>query len=111
MHSLDLQRCYSLTNRSAVLTSGCGTDLHRELLNALCISPKTVLLVTHNIEDAVLLSDIVYVASGLRLSSLTSFHISSDKPRQPSDPCLIETVGTIAQYMLKTASIMEDQHG
>jgi ABC-type nitrate/sulfonate/bicarbonate transport system ATPase subunit len=83
-------------------------DLHHEFLNALQISPKTVLLVTHNIEDAVLLSDIVYVASGPYLGSLTSFHISSDKPRQSSDPYLVETVGTIAQYMLKTVSIMED---
>lgn len=86
-------------------------DLHREFQNALQVSPKTVLLVTHNIEDAVLLSDIVYVASGSPLGTLTSFNIAADNPRQPSDARLVEAVSAIAQHMLTTADTVEANHG
>lgn len=75
--------------------------LHQELEKALRTSPKTVVLVTHNVEDAVLLSDTVYVAPSSPLGALRPWEISLSKPRRFTDPAVAEVVTEIVNFMLE----------
>ncbi|MEI6915674.1 MAG: ABC transporter ATP-binding protein, partial [Armatimonadota bacterium] len=64
-------------------------DLHREFLKSLAVEPAAVVLVSHSIEDAVLLSDVIHVLSGPPLRTSATFRLGSSRPRDPgSEECL-----------------------
>lgn len=71
--------------------------MQRELLRIWAGSGKTVVFVTHDVGEAVLLSDTVYVMStGPRAKIKHRFDIPADRPRSTTDPelsTLIDTIG------------------
>lgn len=76
-------------------------DLLEKLQRALQESPRTVLLVSHCIEDAVLLSDAVYVFESSPLSKPTVFDVSLPRPRQPDDPAVAELTRSVVHHVLR----------
>lgn len=56
-------------------------DLHGVLLNRLDTNPITVIMVSHNIDDALLLSDTVYLLSQSPLRIAKVFSVPFKKPR------------------------------
>jgi NitT/TauT family transport system ATP-binding protein len=57
---------------------------------------KSILMITHDIEEALLLADEVLVLSSMPMKILERFTLKSSKPRRVSDPQLIE----IKEYVL-----------
>ena len=57
---------------------------------------KSILMITHDIEEALLLADEVLVLSRLPMRIIERFDLSGSKPRRPSDHHLIE----IKEYVL-----------
>ena len=51
---------------------------------------KSILMITHNIDEALMLADEVLVMSRLPMKILEQFALSGPKPRRLSDPALIE---------------------
>ncbi len=60
--------------------------LQEELLNLQLEFGKTVLMITHDVEEALLLADDVVILSSSPMRLLERIHITSPKPRRPSDP-------------------------
>jgi len=60
--------------------------LQEELLNLQLEFGKTVLMITHDVEEALLLADDVVILSSSPMRLLERIHIASAKPRRPSDP-------------------------
>lgn len=60
--------------------------LQEELLNLQLEFGKTVLMITHDVEEALLLADYVVILSSSPMRPLEHIHITSPKPRRPSDP-------------------------
>ena len=63
---------------------------------------KTILMITHDIEEALLLADEVYLLSPMPMIIKERFVLDQPKPRQFSDPALLK----MKQYML--AQLEED---
>ena len=51
---------------------------------------KSILMITHNIDEALILADEVRVVSQLPMRTLEQFNLSGPKPRRLNDPDLIE---------------------
>jgi ABC-type nitrate/sulfonate/bicarbonate transport system ATPase subunit len=58
---------------------------------------KSILMITHDIEEALRLADEVLVLSGRPMRILDRFSLKESKPRRLDDPQLIE----IKEYVLK----------
>jgi ABC-type nitrate/sulfonate/bicarbonate transport system ATPase subunit len=74
-------------------------DLQHELQNYLQIHETTVILVSHNIEDVVFLSDTVHVLSNDRMKVERSFPVAADRPRRRGDPVLEATHRAILEHL------------
>ena len=66
--------------------------MRRELLAALEARPRTVVLVTHDIDDAVCLADRVVVLSPRPATVECEIALDGDRPRDPGDPQVIAAV-------------------
>jgi sulfonate transport system ATP-binding protein len=73
--------------------------LQEELRSVLEEQRTTVVMVSHSIDDAVFLSDSVYVLSEAPMRVETIFHVDSPRPRQRGDARLVETVGLITRHL------------
>ena len=51
---------------------------------------KSILMITHNIDEALMLADEVLVMSRLPMQIVEQFDLSGTKPRRPGNPALIE---------------------
>ena len=76
-------------------------ELQEELLKILQIQPTTVVMVSHSVEDAVFLSDTVYLVSDSPMKIEATFPIEVKKPREPKDPKLSEISDEITRHMRK----------
>lgn len=65
-------------------------DMHRWLTDALAAEPRTVLLVTHDIEEALVLADRVCVLSPRPAGIVGELAVPGGRPRDPADPALVE---------------------
>jgi NitT/TauT family transport system ATP-binding protein len=68
------------------------TRLHmqRWLIDALRHQPRTVVLVTHDVEEAILLADRVVVLSPRPGRLLEQFQVTIERPRVHTDPRVVE---------------------
>ncbi len=64
-------------------------EIHRWLAGALAVQPRTVLLVTHDIEEALVLADRVCVLSPRPARIVAELAVPGARPRDPADPALI----------------------
>ncbi|HYY40116.1 MAG TPA: hypothetical protein VE692_02600 [Nitrososphaera sp.] len=64
--------------------------LHKEMLGIHKTTGKTILFVTHNINEAVLLGDRVIVLSSVLKDIKKEFRIDRPRPRDPESPELCE---------------------
>ncbi len=62
------------------------TRMRRELLAMLQVRPRTVIFVTHDIEEAVQLADRVVVLTGRPARIKRELTLALPRPRQPADP-------------------------
>jgi sulfonate transport system ATP-binding protein len=76
-------------------------ELQHQLLHTLDLNPMTVILVSHSVEDAVLLSDTVYLFTSTPMSKPTVFPVTLSKPRQPGNRQLADLSANIAEHMLR----------
>lgn len=65
-------------------------DMHHWLSDALAAEPRTVLLVTHDIEEALVLADRVCVLSPRPARIVCELAVPGDRPRDPADHELVE---------------------
>jgi ABC-type nitrate/sulfonate/bicarbonate transport system ATPase subunit len=73
--------------------------LKTELERLLALKPRTVLLVTHDIEDAVYLSDRVIVLSNRPATIKYEMRLQLERPRRPTDPLLLEAKERILSHL------------
>lgn len=64
-------------------------DTHRWLAEVLAAEPRTVLLVTHDVEEAVVLADRVFVLSPRPARIVAELAVPGARPRDPGDPGLV----------------------
>ncbi len=69
--------------------------MRRELVTALAARPRTVVLVTHDIEEAAQLADRILVLAGTPARITREIRMIAPRPRGPSDAVVVETVTTI----------------
>jgi NitT/TauT family transport system ATP-binding protein len=65
-------------------------DTHRWLAGALAAEPRTVLLVTHDVEEALVLADRVCVLSPRPARIVAELAVPGTRPRDPADAELVE---------------------
>jgi ABC-type nitrate/sulfonate/bicarbonate transport system ATPase subunit len=75
-------------------------ELRDELIKDLRDHEAIVILISHNIDDAVFLSDTVYLLSKAPMRIEATFDVAIDKPRQRGDPKLLELSARILEYMI-----------
>ncbi|MDQ1152395.1 NitT/TauT family transport system ATP-binding protein [Sphingobacterium zeae] len=73
--------------------------LRRDLLNLLQKRPKTVILVTHDIEEAVHLADRIIILSKHPSNILKEIRLNCKHPRKSTDPKMIDTVADIMEIL------------
>lgn len=64
-------------------------DTHRWLADALAAEPRTVLLVTHDVEEALVLADRVCVLSPRPARVVAELRVPGGRPRDPADADLV----------------------
>jgi NitT/TauT family transport system ATP-binding protein len=69
--------------------------MRHELVNVLHKRPRTVVFVTHDIEEAAQLADRVLVLSNRPASIVRELHIDAERPRDPTNPAVIEAIKAI----------------
>ena len=69
--------------------------LRRELVRLLALRPRTVVFVTHDIEEAAQLADRVLVLSERPAQVKTELFLTTPRPRELTDPSVIETMARI----------------
>lgn len=77
-------------------------QLQYELLRTLQENPMTVILVSHSIEDAVILSDEVHVFTASPLSIFKTFSIPIEHPRKADDQELVQITANITSEILNS---------
>ncbi|WP_154891441.1 ABC transporter ATP-binding protein [Paenibacillus xylanexedens] len=78
------------------------SDMQRWLLDIWEQNRRSVLFITHNIEEALLLADRVYVLSNRPAAVLHEVHVPFDRPRRDEiteEPAFLERKRQIAQWM------------
>lgn len=73
--------------------------LREELVRILSKRPHTVVLVTHDIEEAAQLADRVIVLAGRPAAIRTELRVSLPRPRPPTHPAVVETVAKILEEL------------
>jgi NitT/TauT family transport system ATP-binding protein len=73
--------------------------IRRELLALLSNRPKTVIFVTHDIEEAVQVADRILVLSNRPATIKRELHITSPKPRDVMDQTSIEVMKEVLQEL------------
>jgi NitT/TauT family transport system ATP-binding protein len=73
----------------AALDALARADMQRWLADALAQQPRTVLLVTHDVEEAVLLADRVAVLSPRPGRVVADLTVGLPRPRSATDPQLV----------------------
>lgn len=86
-------------------------SLQDELLKHLSTERTTVILVSHNIEEAVYLSDTVHLLSGRPMKIEATYNVDIERPRVRGDEKLIKIVGDITKYMAREHSKDEGMRG
>ncbi|HEY8584118.1 MAG TPA: ABC transporter ATP-binding protein [Capillimicrobium sp.] len=74
----------------ASLDAIARADMQAWLSDALAREPRTVLLVTHDVEEAVLLADRVAVLSPRPGRVVAELEVAVPRPRRPTDPAVVE---------------------
>jgi NitT/TauT family transport system ATP-binding protein len=69
--------------------------MRRELARMLDELPRTVVLVTHDIEEAAQLADRILVLSDRPARICRELHVKLGRPREPTHPEVVETVHTV----------------
>ena len=64
-------------------------EMHAWLQEALATEPRSVLLVTHDVEEALVLADRVLVMSSRPGRVVDELHVGLDRPRDPTDPQIV----------------------
>jgi NitT/TauT family transport system ATP-binding protein len=64
--------------------------MRRELHDALAARPRTVVLVTHDLEEAAQLADRVLVLAGKPATIRRELVIDAPRPRHPADPAVVD---------------------
>lgn len=75
------------------------SELQEWLAGALALEPRTVVLVTHDVEEAVLLADRVIVLSKRPATVITTIEIDAARPRTASDAPVVDTRRRIMEAM------------
>ena len=75
------------------------TKMRRELLAMLQARPRTVIFVTHDIEEAVQLADRVVVLTGRPASIKRELRLQLPRPRKPADPGVAEAEQQILEEL------------
>ena len=83
-------------------------DLQDTLVAALNDQPITVIMISHSIRDAVFLSDKVHLLEQNPLRIARTFTVSQKRPRQRSDPALIQLSDEIARALRPTDGSASD---
>ncbi len=78
--------CCAWTSRSARWTRSRVREMHAWLVEALAREPRTVVLVTHDVEEAVVLADRVAVLSPDPAGSSHELEVGLERPRARTDP-------------------------
>jgi NitT/TauT family transport system ATP-binding protein len=73
----------------AALDAISRADMQAWLAGALAREPRTVLLVTHDVEEAVVLADRVVVLSPRPGRVVAELEVGSPRPRRPTDPDVV----------------------
>lgn len=73
--------------------------LRQELVNILARRPHTVILVTHDIEEAAQLADRIIVLAGRPAGIRTELRLSLTRPRPPTHPVVVDAVATILREL------------
>lgn len=73
----------------AALDALARTALQQWLIDALTKTPRTMLMVTHDTEEAVLLADRVFVFSNKPSHIIGEVRVDSDHPRTATDPAVV----------------------
>jgi|SRR5215216_416194 len=74
-------------------------DLQDQLLNALRNQSTTVVMVSHSVEDAVFMSDSVFLLSESPMRIVNQFKIDMPRPRQRGDQQLSALTAKITEYL------------
>jgi NitT/TauT family transport system ATP-binding protein len=69
--------------------------MREELAQMLCIRPRTVVLVTHDIEEAAQLADRIFVLSARPAGIVQTLRLQVPRPRHPTHPEVVSATGTI----------------
>ena len=83
----------------AALDSHTRTIMHGELQKIWWKTKKTIIFVTHNVDEAVLLADRVIVMSANPCQIRKQYKIDLARPRRPEDKNLIYTVSMIMEEL------------
>jgi NitT/TauT family transport system ATP-binding protein len=73
--------------------------MRNELARMLDRLPRTVVLVTHDIEESAQLADRIIVLSERPARICCEFHLDVERPREPTHPSVVETVHKILAEM------------
>ncbi|MFT3932932.1 MAG: ABC transporter ATP-binding protein [Chitinophagaceae bacterium] len=73
--------------------------MRRELIRLLDQRPRTVVFVTHDIEEAAQLADRVLVLSNRPATICKELHINSPKPRDLTNPAVVEAMSIILKEL------------
>jgi ABC-type nitrate/sulfonate/bicarbonate transport system ATPase subunit len=79
------------------------TRMRRELASTLAARQRTVVFVTHDIEEAVMLGDRIIVLGARPTRVRRELHLPTARPRQPADPGVAEAEQTIMEELGLTA--------